>query len=458
MTKLAKMATTVVAVLTLTVLLFTTPRSSAEVLRRQQKHFPQAELRLLRQLEKLKIESNPAENHPYLWAWKSFAEANRPTHVSEPNGGSLAEWETWASDAETFPDCPDPLNPPAWPGYTYRDKLLKKSQLLAQEPANVDWYTMQDGVPTITAVVEYGEDVRRNRASFDYIVDNGLYYTEGLAAAFEQANEAVNQVVINENGNTARAVQAVSETVKFPAKSVEVKGDWVPLVDIPVGQRGDYYQSWAIPDDGSTKVPRRYALVALHIMTKDLPQWFWATWMNKNVLGRCDYYGCRDDFGMEPSFTAPNEEANYPYESGKVTWELKVLLSVYGLDQVFQNYRLVGAQTSFTDVTGNPTLLSNTITEQYQIQTASCITCHSRAAVDSTGATLSVFSETASSETPPNGDRLVTDNGVPDPSWFWNMTSSYNFFSSNTQVTSLGALQIDFIWGVINANSSNCSD
>lgn len=458
MTKLAKMTTVVMAVVAMTTLLFTTHRSSAGMFQRQQEFFSLAELSVLKRLAALKLDRNAAENHPYLWAWKSFAEVNRPTHVREPGGGSLVRWETWASDAETFPVCPDPSNPPTWPGYNLRDKLLKKSQLLAQSPADVDWYTLVNGVPTVTAVLKYTEDVRRNEASFDYIVDNGLYYTEGLADAFAQAEAAVDEVVANENGNTARAMQAVSGVVKFPAKAIEVKADWVPLDDIPIEQRGDYYQSWAIPDDGSTLVPRRYGLVALHIMTKDLPQWFWATWMNKNVLGRCDYYGCRDDFGMEPSFTPPNDEANYPYDSGEVTREVKALLKMYDLDRVFQNYRLVGTQTSFTDVTGNPTLLSNTITEQYQLQTASCITCHSRAAVDSTGATLSVFSDKAGSETPPSGDKLVTDNGVPDPSWFWNMTSNYNFFSSNTQVTSLTALQIDFVWGIINANSSDCSD
>jgi hypothetical protein len=82
-----------------------------------------------------------------------------------------------------------------------------------------------------------------------------------------------------------------------------------------------------------------------------------------------------------------------------VTKSLEAMMRAKGLDRVFRNYRLVGIQTNFVDPTGNPTLMSNTITEQGQLQTASCMTCHSRAAVDSDGATLSVLSDTAQQET-----------------------------------------------------------
>ena len=103
--------------------------------------------------------------------------------------------------------------------------------------------------------------------------------------------------------------------------------------------------------------------------------------------------------------------------------------------------------------------MSNTITEQGNLQTGSCITCHTRAAVDSTGATLSVTSETAQGETPPTGDTGVTDNGTPDPDWFWTLDDGgYDFFSSNTTVIELDALRIDYVWGILNANSvDNCS-
>ena len=374
-----------------------------------------------------------------------FVKFNRPTHQRKAGGGYQVLWETWADDAETFPICPNPSNPPVWPGILFRLKALRPSATPGS--VQLDWYTMVKGEPDVTATVWNPDEVRRNRTTFDYIVDNGLYYTEGLAAAFARADAAVAQVVAEDGGDTARAMQAMLKVVEFPIDAVEIKGIWVPLKDIPKGQRDD------------DVYVEKYALVSLHIITKELPQWFWATWLNKNVLGRCDYYGCRDDFGARPEFTPQHEETNYPYPGGALTTELKAMMRRNRLDKAFRNYRLVGTQTSFVDVSGEPVLMSNTINEQYELQTASCITCHARAAVDSYGAPLDVLSDTAQDEDPPSGDEFVTDNGVPDPSWFWNTESDYDFFSSNTDVTSLKALQIDFNWGIIRATSvDNCQE
>jgi len=410
-------------------------------------------------LSNLRGPQNPAMNYPYYWAWHLFTEVNSPSSAGIFNGwrrftgGRTVKWENWASDTETFPTCPDADNPPTWPGKTARTKILGarlQTRILSEDAVDIDWYTLDDnGNPTSVSVSD-PQEVRRNRASFDYIVDNGLYYTEGLADAFADAEAAVEAA----GGGTAQSMAAVQDTVKFPIDAIEIKADWIPIANIPEDERKDYYTNWAVGESDDTATLQQYALVAMHIMTKDVPNWFWATWMNKNVLGRCDYYGCRDDFGIDPGYTAPNDSANYPYDSGVVTARLETMMKMKRLDKVFRNYRLVGVQTDFVDPTGNPTLMSNTITEQYQLQTASCITCHSRAAVDSTGATLSVLSATALAEIPPTGDSFATDNGIPDPTWFWNLDDGgYPYFTSNTKVTELVALQIDFVWGILNANS-----
>ena len=36
-----------------------------------------------------------------------------------------------------------------------------------------------------------GEEVHRNKVTFDYIVANGLWYSEGIAAFFEKAATAI---------------------------------------------------------------------------------------------------------------------------------------------------------------------------------------------------------------------------------------------------------------------------
>ena len=45
------------------------------------------------------------------------------------------------------------------------------------------------------------------------------------------------------------------------------------------------------------------------------------------------------------------------------------------------DYRLKGAQVDFTDRTGRPTIVGNSITEAGFVSTSSCITCHAWASI-----------------------------------------------------------------------------
>src|SRR5205085_9407591 len=105
-----------------------------------------------------------------------------------------------------------------------------------------------------------------------------------------------------------------------------------------------------------------YGLVALHITSKVLPNWFWATFEWVDNKGRSDYLGSRDAFGVtydnpkDPSFQPPNPETGKVYPPGKVTKNLLDLFKAGGFDsawaQEWQNYRLKGSQVDFTDSTG----------------------------------------------------------------------------------------------------------
>jgi hypothetical protein len=407
----------------------TVHRVEARVQRRAAAPLGGRKQRVRKMLNHYLSDTNPTMNYPYFWAWKTFAEVNGPSARLRTDDGTtkrFPEWETWASDVETFPSCPSATSPPTWPGGRYRTKRLVKARnrfISSEGTKAIDWYELQDGVPVATSVDD-PQEVRRNRPSFDYIVDNGLYYTEGLAAAFARAQSGVDAV----GGNPARSIQAVLDVVDFPKDAIEIKADWVPIADIPEAQRDQFYRNVAVTTNHGTESTAEYALVAMHISTKQVPFWFWATWMNVNVLGRCDYTGCRDDFGLVGGYTSPNTDANYPYSDGGPTKDLIALLD------------------------------ANTITEQGGLQTGSCITCHARAAVTSTGATLSVVSSTASAETPPPGDTGASDNGTPDPTWFWTWNEPQGYFDSNTTITGVTAVQLDFVWGILNANSvSACS-
>ena len=63
------------------------------------------------------------------------------------------------------------------------------------------------------------------------------------------------------------------------------------------------------------------------------------------------------------------------------------------------------------------------------------------------------------------GDAFATDNGTPDPSWFWTLENGIDvdgnvvdYFSTSTKSTDLTAVQLDFVWGPLLANSVECSD
>ena len=50
---------------------------------------------------------------------------------------------------------------------------------------------------------------------------------------------------------------------------------------------------------------KEYALVAMHVISKLVPNWTWATFEHRDNPGRCDVLGCRDAFGAQQSVVAP---------------------------------------------------------------------------------------------------------------------------------------------------------
>src|SRR5690606_10370352 len=61
-------------------------------------------------------------------------------------------------------------------------------------------------------------------------------------------------------------------------------------------------------------------------------------------------------------------------------------------DRGWFSYRLKGSQATYTDSTGRPTLLGNSVTEGGFVSSSSCMSCHARAAISPNGrAALDVF-------------------------------------------------------------------
>ena len=165
--------------------------------------------------------------------------------------------------------------------------------------------------------------------------------------------------------------------------SVEVKVDWVPA--------SSYNNpTFACPDPTNSLYTETingtcYALAAIHISSKVMPNWLWATFEpNSNVTNpnRCDpklYGACFDPWGTTSS---------HPYGKGQTAQqspELRRAMAEVHLNAAFNNYFLTGVQTQFVDNYGKPILLGNSFVEFNQgvpPGMSSCMTCHQYAAFD----------------------------------------------------------------------------
>ena len=159
--------------------------------------------------------------------------------------------------------------------------------------------------------------------------------------------------------------------------SVEVKVDWVP--------RSSFRSpTFACPDPTNKLYTETingtcYALAAIHIASKVMPNWLWATFEpNSNITNpnRCDpnlYGACLDSWGTTSS---------RPYTKGHIAQqsaELRQAMIEAHLPPALHNYFLTGVQTQFVDNFGKPIPMGNSFVEFNQgvpPGKSSCITCH----------------------------------------------------------------------------------
>jgi hypothetical protein len=100
---------------------------------------------------------------------------------------------------------------------------------------------------------------------------------------------------------------------------------------------------------------------------------------------RCITFGpCNDPWGSNPA-TSSGGESGFTQQTSAVT----ALMKQGNLAPEFNNYRLDGVQTTFTNADGTPTYLGNSVIEGENvgmtINTASCITCHSASSIKNDG-------------------------------------------------------------------------
>jgi hypothetical protein len=342
---------------------------------------------------------NPAMNAPDQLAWQFFIQVNTRA------GGTNALFETWANDADTFK--PNPVFPTTVTPMELREPAVPTRGREALQASG----RLLPAIPPIGGSLE---ESRRNRESFDFIVKNNLFKISGLRAAF-------------------------GKPISFPIAAMEVKANWKLVTDIPTFTNGrvalaDVPRLYHVNTGADGK---QYAFVSMHVISKAVPNWTWATFEHKFNPGRCDFIGCRDSFGAQTTPVAPNRVADQGYPDCAKTPALDAMIAAADWEPAFANYCLKGSQTDFTDDTGLDIRLGNSVTERTFVDQSSCMTCHGRAAWDKDGNATS--------------DAGFDNNGAPlgpiQPNWFWNFNSQPPIFQGMRGLTRVGT-SADFVWSI----------
>jgi hypothetical protein len=295
-------------------------------------------------------------------AWRIFVAASCSPSPSTPGGPSLA-WETWTEQQNL-----GPVVAGVQKRKPHASRLALTKQKASTAPPTPDGVSCSPmtqppvaHAPTnLTSTACFAEEVFANPAEVAYIT-----------------RPAPNSLL-------TLAGQAGAGTISFPAESVEIKADWVAASS---------FTNATFKCDGSTTDVYTesfngtcYALAAMHVSSKLFPNWLWATFEPQYPItnpNRCDpslFSGCTDGWGSIPPVV--EKTGNTPAVSQQ-TPVLTALMNQAKLSRAFYNYRLTGVQWDYetNKYLGNSFVEFNAGVGPRQ---ASCITCHSFAAMSKT--------------------------------------------------------------------------
>ncbi|WP_281648366.1 hypothetical protein [Parendozoicomonas sp. Alg238-R29] len=216
------------------------------------------------------------------------------------------------------------------------------------------------------------------------------------------------------------------KSIVMPKGSIKLKTSWVKTdskEDIGnfITARDGKYQLWK--------------LVSMHVATKQLPGWTWATFEHRNNPCFNRHLKAQDNFGYPsgPGSDYSEELLGMARQSSSDDDKFRTLV------EIITNYRLVGAMTDYTDSYGRPVILGNSVTEAGFQTTSSCLTCHARAALDVSGKYHpDVFNK-----------KQQSFNGAPQWEWFFKLIGSDELFQKY--------FQTDFMWSIPLCASADAS-
>jgi hypothetical protein len=297
-------------------------------------------------------------------AWQLWVAATCPVN---DNQYPFVVWENWIEQSQLYPADPgNGLKVPnagATGGHILHESPLAVAinpKLRTTVPGPIgqpDTNCNKAGTPPVNQPNLFiCEEVRENGAAEDYIAGTNLWNRNG------QAGAAINRI-----------------NIQFPRPAVEIKADWIQLSSIgldcnhlPTG----FTESIHV----ETINGHCFALAGMHLISKLLDQWIWATFEPQNPItnpNRCKVLGCTDPFGSRP--------VNTRGASTRLSQKLARLMDAANLAPEWKNYRLDGVQTDFLV----PRLLGSSIIEGENagvpLTQSSCISCHAVSSVKSDG-------------------------------------------------------------------------
>ncbi|MBV9760737.1 MAG: hypothetical protein JO340_09245 [Acidobacteriaceae bacterium] len=268
-------------------------------------------------------------------AWQTLAEISRPARPIGAGAGETAvSWRTWWTSVDVYPDASLNLTPQS------ADTAAKFRRIPCQEQSE-----KRAAFPDQPQTSKPCEVVWLDGAAAGYIFQNGLWKRENLNIAAAAHRISFPQSA-NYNHIDPRAV------------AIEMKTEWAPIAD---AQSGRFIL--AIDQQQTTR-----ALVAFHMMIRAQPNWIWATFIHEDYAQLVTQAGAsfRDSFGSR---------------DGRPSAGLRRLLRSRRAE-FLAHYKLIGTQTDFSTLLGNPLIEPAALMKQKKI---SCISCHAFAAVDSVG-------------------------------------------------------------------------
>jgi hypothetical protein len=362
-------------------------------------------------------DSSAAARAPDEYAWRLFVAINWPADPttraadrSAPLGAQRpVVWETWQNANEVYLDGGADPGPWAAGRSAPHEGAVDRFETLSRAQFGQPHRIVNGRVVPLTDPIgaDHGlTEIRLNRKAFEYIRAWQLYNVEGQLEAYRR-----------------------QAAVSFPAGAMEIKARWRPITN---AEQQRYYTLRVTLQDGTIQL---YGLTALNLMTKDLPTWLWATF---------EHVDNPSQPGGEP-WLLPSRDT---FACRHAAADCNRAPRGIGLEgTIWENYRLRGTLTRFTDERGAPVLLANSQLEAGFQRSSSCVTCHSRASiglVDGRPQRLGVFEPQADAGSDQGPHRGFS--GLPKAEWFYR-----EGVAGDRQRM---YIPLDFVWSLSKAQST----